>query len=250
MIDEENPRDHGIYLLGNNNNVSNNYAAYNARNGIRSEGENNLINSNVLENNGESGIAVWVDNPLEGRHFTISKNLIINNPKDGIAINGGGSGEKPFDLKIHNNTIVSEFSQAGLRIINGSRYVKIKNNIIMGNFSQAFLGTDNKSIEGYEEDHNIFYGTGAFYYNGIHYENLISYKSKSSWGTNSIFENPNLKSDYSLSSNSIAKENGTDVGLSFEGEKPSIGAFEFGEDGVINASVPSIMLKRSNTDVQ
>lgn len=226
------PRDHGIYIFGNNNIVARNYVAYNARNGIRMEGENNQVHANVLMKNGESGMSVWVDAPLKGKNITISKNIIIDNPKYGIVIDGAGSGEKPYNIKIYNNTIRSEMSKVGMRVVNGSESVKIINNIVMGKFSKAVLETDPKSTKGYEENYNIFYSNGAFYYKGLYCSDLESYKAKSSFGRNSFSDNPALQADFSLGKNSIAQEKGMNVGIPFAGKRPSIGAKDVGEIGI------------------
>ena len=231
-IEEDNPTDHGVYLLGNNNDISNNFIAYNARSGIRMEGENNSIDSNLITSNGESGISVWVDYSLKARNITISRNVIADHPQDSIRVNGAGEGERPIDIKVYNNTIVNHnTARYGIRFINGVRQIQSINNIITGNYSKGLFQIHSESIEGDTEDYNIYFGTGSFYYNGIRYDDFLSYKLGSSMGTHSTFENPDLRTDYSLSEDSIALEGGIDVSIPFNGDRPNIGALGGDGDG-------------------
>ena len=221
-----NRRAHGIYVLGNNNLVETNTIHSNARIGIRMEGRNNIITENTIHDNKEYGIAVWVDAPLEAMNIFIQKNLIVNNAKGGIRIWGEGSGGKPDTIYVYNNTIVNSPGEEGLVITGGAKNMKIKNNIIMGQFTKQLIGTDSQSVQGYEEDFNIFYGSGFFGYNSVLYNTFDQYRSASSWGTNSMSGDPQLRPDYTLSPGSIAIDKGTNVGLPFNGNAPDIGAFE------------------------
>lgn len=97
------------------------------------EGENNIIDSNIVKSNGESGIGIWVDDTLKGTNITISRKVIVDHPKDSIGIDGAGKGAKPIDIKVCNNTIVSQkTAQYGIKIVNGANQVKVINNIITG----------------------------------------------------------------------------------------------------------------------
>lgn len=219
-------KDHGIYILGNNNLVEGNNVHSNTRNGIRMEGENNIIKANVIYDNPEWGISIWVDDPLKAENISLQQNLIYNNTYGGIAVRGSGSGGKPNRIYIYNNTIVNATGKNGLYVIDGVKNIKIKNNIFKGQYSQGVIATDSQSVEGYEEDYNIFYGSGAFRYNSVVYSSLEEYRIASSWSANSMNMDPMLDNDYHLNKGSIAIDKGTDIGISFAGVAPDIGAFE------------------------
>lgn len=219
-------RAHGIYVLGNSNVVEGNTIHSNARIGIRMEGKSNVIKGNMIHDNKEYGIGIWVDAPLEATDIFIHRNLILNNAKGGIRIWGEGSGGKPDTIYVYNNTIVSSTGEEGLVITGGSKNIKIKNNIMTGQFAKQIIWTDSQSVQGYEEDFNIFYGSGFLGYNSVLYNTFEQYRSASSWGMNSMTGDPQLKPDYTLSPGSIAIDKGTNVGMPFSGKAPDIGAFE------------------------
>ena len=223
-ITEENPMDHGIYILGSNNKVSDNAIMDNALSGIRMEGENNVVERNTIRNNGDFGLTVYVDAPLKGRNIRISNNLFIDNKRGGISIYGQGSGEKPSRIQICNNTIVSRHAEFGLRILRGARHVTVFNNIISGDYRRAFIKTDAESTQGYEEDYTIFFGKGRYGYKGILYDDLSAYQKVSSGSRNSITANPLLGSDFMPLTGSPAINTGKDIGLPFTGPAPDRGA--------------------------
>jgi len=226
-ISKENPLDHGIYLLGSNNKITGNIVASNAVVGIRAEGENNIIERNQIKNNGDFGATVYVDAPLKGKNILISKNTFLDNRKGGISIYGHGSGEKPSGIKIYNNTIRSERSEFGIRIIHGPFHVKIMNNIIFGDYSGAILKIDSESSDGVEEDYNNYYGTGGYFYRDKRYMAFPEYKKVSKSSAHSITENPFLGIDFMPLSISPVIDKGKDIGFPFYGKAPDIGAKEF-----------------------
>ena len=219
---------HGVYVLGNDNRISGNIINENARNGIRMEGEDNIFEGNVIYDNREFGITLWVDAPMKGEDLIIRKNLLLNNKRGGISLYGQGSGKSPERVYIYNNTIVHKNTEFGLRIINGPREVKVKNNIIMGRYRDAFIYIDEESLAGYEEDFNLFHGTGGFYFGGKIFGSINGYRASSRQGRHSLSENPHLQKEYVPGKGSPAIDRGTDVGIAFHGSAPDIGAFETG----------------------
>lgn len=219
--------DHGVYLAGNGNFVEGNNIYSNARMGIRMEGNGNTITDNDIHSNGEHGIAIWVDAPFQSNGTSIQKNLIVDNIYGGIRIWGEGSGAKPDNVFLYNNTITNSSAMDGIYVTGGATNIKVKNNIIKGSYSGVMLGVENSTV-GYEENNNIVSGSGRFVFGSQYFNSFEQYQQAVAPNAqSSLNQDPLLQQDYSLSPGSPAIDNGTYVGIPFMGSAPDIGAVEF-----------------------
>ncbi|MBI4527283.1 MAG: right-handed parallel beta-helix repeat-containing protein [Deltaproteobacteria bacterium] len=230
---------HGIYVFGDGNSVRNNRVYSNARQGVRMQGNGNVISENRIWQNGEYGIAIWVDAPGSANRTSITKNLINENRRGGIRIWGEGSGGKPDTVYIYSNTISNGSARDALYATGGAKNIKVKNNIVEGNFTNVILGVEN-STEGYEEDNNLFYGSGWYVFGTGYYRTYEDYRSRSGQGGQSLNDrDPFLESDFTLNAASPAIDEGTYIGFPFSGLAPDLGAFESNYTNELAAPTPT-----------
>ncbi|BBO87716.1 hypothetical protein DSCOOX_08960 [Desulfosarcina ovata subsp. ovata] len=167
---------HGIYVLGNDNQVGGNIVRANAGVGIRLEGERNRFEDNVIEDNLDFGITIWVDAPMKGEDLVIRNNLLRDNQRGGISVYGQGDGEKPRNVLLSGNIIVNQNGEYGIRVMEGCCQVRVMENTFQGAFSKAVLYVDEASLVGYEEHDSHIESTGGFYFKNKTYDSYTAYK--------------------------------------------------------------------------
>ncbi|MFZ5569578.1 MAG: right-handed parallel beta-helix repeat-containing protein [Thermodesulfobacteriota bacterium] len=176
---------HGVYILGNDNEVRANQVSGNARVGIRMEGDRNRIERNRLLENGDFGLSVWVDPPLTCSDTIISGNDFENNLRGGISLYGQGQGGKPQRIHIAGNRLHHVTADCGIRLMAGVRQVRINLNRIIGRYEDGFLIVEKGAASGYSETNNLFCGKGAFVYLDREYSSFSQYRAASGQGKGS-----------------------------------------------------------------
>jgi uncharacterized repeat protein (TIGR02059 family) len=138
------------------------------------------------------------------------------------------SGSILNDIFIYNNIITpnSVTHSTAVQIDNSgtASNINIKNNIITGHNNQSWLRVNNTgSINGLHITHNGLYNNSSN-------DPIFSGNAPTDYQfANNITSNPLLVSstDYHLQSSSPYIDAGTDVGISYSGRAPDIGAFEY-----------------------
>lgn len=119
------PLDHGIYCIGNTNQIIGNICLNNPfGSGIRVGNWNHVIGSNVCKNNGRSGIVVAGTN--DTHDLIIEANRLKANTLDGIEINS--STYQPHDLIIKENVIFDN-GRSNLQIKHDIGTVTVQGNL-------------------------------------------------------------------------------------------------------------------------
>ena len=120
--------------------------------------------------------------------------------------------------------------------------VFIRNNIFFESVNFC-LSSGNKACEAFTFDNNCYYQSskqkqvikwcgGAAKGGGDYFmEDLKAYQAKSGKEMHTIFADPRLTPKYTLQSDSPAIYAGIDVGYTYSGSAPDMGAFEFADDG-------------------
>lgn len=165
----------------------------------------------------------------------IKNNLLINNLEQIVIAQTGSQ-----DNKVYNNTLIAGATTVkGLWFRNTAETGNIyKNNLIYGinQNSPDLLIETTETVEG---DYNLIYNVQQlnFLYGATTYTTLASWRTASSQDANSIAQDPLLNDNYSIPTNSPAKDAGvtlTEVIDDFrrlgrpQGAEYDIGAMEFG----------------------
>jgi parallel beta-helix repeat protein len=232
-----NTQDHGIYLhAGHNNIVRNNVISGMSGYGIHvydavasggqwaAAGYNNItIEGNVITGSRErAGIIIYPDE-IEAQNFKIQKNVIANNPINGIRIRGN-----THDIEIYNNTFYNNGwgaanadDQSAISLRDQEiRNVVVKNNIIEMSQSGAFHIQNREQSEGVVAERNLYWGQGS--------PQLRNVTDPSALYGDALLKNPD-NNDFQILQASPAIDAGVNVGLPFKGSAPDLGAIEFGE---------------------
>ncbi len=192
-----NPIDHGIYVRGIGNIIENNVVSNNISHGIHLYSNvvgavnDNIIRGNIVHDNGSRGILLAAGDGNIAYNNTVYNNGVHDN-REGIGIGFGAS-----NSAVYNNTVTGGSGICiNIRLGEGVNSI-IKNNICW------HTGSDSVSNG----------GSGSMISN-----NLL--------GIDPLFVNEAAK-DFHLQIGSPAIDAGVDVGLSFIGAAPDMGAFEF-----------------------
>ena len=200
---------------------------------------------NYVEGAGIYGITTGIGSVCQGDNYiqkdTIIRNNIIYNVKGaGICITAQGSrsanGKTNITdgIKVLNNTVDTNRSSAGYGLIrieqadNGAsgilRNIDVKNNICLN--AQTVPGVTVGTVSNLVITNNLFWGSGTRNMWG-------SGKAQNTVVADPEFRGPAGKSDgYELIASSPALDVGVNVGLSFSGLNPDLGAIEFGTGGI------------------
>ncbi len=195
--------------------------------------EESIVDRNYVYNNNNYGI--WI----QGNHNTISRNIIYGNNFYAIFITGeedywNGYKDSGDDNIIINNTVVDNngfgmwiWAGAGKEVNNTT----VKNNIFMNNTDYQFYAYP-YAQSGMQMDGNNYVSssTSLIGYNNVNYNTVESFRQATGQGAHSVSFNPGFvdaaNHDYHLQNTSLLIDRGIDVGLSFRGTAPDIGAFE------------------------
>lgn len=258
---EKSTYDYGLKIYNNKFIVKNNIPIWttHAIQGINLELRRYLQDIYVYDNyfkNHPNGI--WIDvtiNEGEGYSSCEIKNLYIyrnlfenigitgNGGGYGIQINGYGTNSNmTFDnIQITNNTIATKVLPKpwdGVKWDIGgvTKNVIVRNNIIKGFSGRPFLmsvGIPGAKVDNFSLENNLYFdnGTNSSNFSGINVTNLVD--------QNNITGNPLFVSatDYNLQANSPAVDRGMDIGVTYLGNGPDIGAFESVYSADINTGI-------------
>lgn len=160
-----------------------------------------IIRHNYISGADEDGIQLIDYDGDSGREFFIHHNVIINSAMVGLGCTQGGNTVEDFEGSImeepayvHNN-VFSDNDHG----ITGGENMLVFNNIIM---NSSTVGIKKLDI-GSTADYNCFFNNGTDFLNA-------------NFGPNNIFENPMIKTDFSLEQNSPCIDTGVKT-FSFNG---------------------------------
>jgi parallel beta-helix repeat protein len=171
-----------------------------------------MIRNNVIESNREDGIQL-IDYPgLSSRTFHIHNNLIKDNSMAGLGLMADGvtkedySGASiPEPIEVYNNTFVSNPYS-----ITGGDAVTVRNNIFFGSTKIGVKNVDAGSSVSY----NLFWN------------NAVNYQASNVITAHTILADPRLDASDHLQPGSPAIDAGTNVGITYHGAAPDLGAYE------------------------
>jgi hypothetical protein len=194
---------------------------------------NSIIRYNNIYNGSKHGI--YIGN--RSKDVAIYYNVLSNNVHEDLTFTQTAGGSVS-NINFYNNTIEggAEKIRSSIRVMANSNLNRfdVKNNIFILESSYTCfieyengltIASSNSSI-----DYNIYYnpaGVGNKFQNSSNkYLTFADWQSGTIVDAHSAFVNPLLNTDFTLKSGSPAFEVGTDVGLSFEGKYPNIGAYQ------------------------
>ncbi|MBN2717650.1 MAG: right-handed parallel beta-helix repeat-containing protein, partial [Deltaproteobacteria bacterium] len=182
------------------------------RDAVLLESNNSTIRNCIVRDSGDAGIVIW-----NGTNCEISNNLIINNDY-GITSNSSGTNY------VYNNTIASNNEWGVLY----SDFDDFRNNNI------CFNGNEGVTVStGVTFTYNNVYGNAGGNYDGG--SNLTDQTGIN--GNLSVDPGFVDMSGYRLSSGSLVVNQGTDVGIPYDGAAPDMGAFEYdAQTATVNVS--------------
>ena len=210
--------------------------------------KNNTIRYNFIKdvyaktNTNGGGIVIAGNTAPERRHSYFIYGNIILNPAlgtnddfqgGGITVNIGGDA----NLHIYNNVIYNEGGthtngRGAIRVYNSQGYplqnVYIYNNIIYEpNYRYIFLSGSGTPWQNVRVDNNIYYPATSF--SAFVLGEISSNHDNQSVFANPLFvsSNPQVREDFKLAPGSPAIDAGFDIGLSYDGLAPDIGAYEY-----------------------
>ena len=233
---------YGIYFNGNYQNVSHNTIYECTKTGIAPLGNNNIIQHNIIHHNSEYGIGTWINDSQTLNDLTIQFNIIYDNIRQDIQLNGDGPGGEPDKVNVFNNTILNKSADSGICVYGGCRNLKIKNNIISGIYEHGGLNLPTVTMDGFEADYNIFFQTDVILIHSQTYT-FSDYHQLFGLGENSFYANPLINEDFTLRHDSIAIDSGTMIGAEISGYQADMGAIEFSKNNVL----PSANFMANNT---
>lgn len=166
----------------------------------------------------------------------VAHNVVVNAKNYGIADDGPAGNH---NNKFYNNTVYGGCTGSGLICMYETSDSIWKNNIVFepGGYLMQ-VGANAKS--GFISDYNCFYDTTNPKFKwGNHVDQTFSaWQADSSQDMNSITCDPGFQSPqtggFQLNKDSCCIDQGVDVGLSFKGTAPDIGAYEYGGDTTIS----------------
>ena len=187
--------------------------------GIYDDGRDCTFDGNYIEHTtGGPNITIGANG------ITLRRNISVNSTM-GIIIESGS------DIRIYNNTTYGNNSR-GIFIKPGVSGAKVKNNISFEPSADYAFSAVSSAIS--ELDHNLWYASGDIAeYDGQGYLDFDTYRNGTaphevhSFSSDPRFLSPEGK-DFALQSSSPAIDAGADVGLSYNGHAPDMGAIEFG----------------------
>ncbi len=197
-----------------------------------------IIRYNYISGADEDGIQLIDYDGDSGRTFQIHHNIIRNSAMVGLGSTRNGNTVEDFEGSnmVENTFVFNNVFDNNDYGITGAINMLVFNNIFTNSETVAIKKLDNNSIA----DYNCFFNNESDFINASN-------------GTNSIFENPLLQSDYSLEAESPCIEAGITTyainGLSqtvdnedFFGNFPDIGAKEFTDGLPIENTAPLVSL--------
>ena len=203
--------DSAAIILFEDAEVDSNYIYDNINYGIYIQGNRNRITRNVIYDNNRytiiitGNLDIWNNYKNAGDDNVLLNNTITDNNGYGIWIWAGDGQESQNNI--------------------------VKNNIFANNTGYQFYAYP-YAQSGMQMDGNnyISSSTPLIGYNNVNYNTVESFRQATGQGAHSVSLNPNFvdatNHDYHLQSTSQMIDRGLDVGLSFYGEAPDIGAFE------------------------
>lgn len=177
---------------------------------------NILIEENFVAKSRErSGIIVAAEAgnvPVDIDSLVIRNNVVVNNPLHGIILIGWSEIK---NIQIYHNTIYGNADNA-IQIYEKVKNVIIKNNIICTKAGKKHIDNDPNAP-------NIIVERNLYYPAPIAVKNI---KDINPVLGDPLFIDPD-HNDFNLKKGSIAIDAGINLGLSFKGAAPDLGAFEF-----------------------
>lgn len=188
----------------------------------------------------ESARALYI---VYGSDITIYRNTIYENKGPGISIDDTAVG--PID--VYNNTLYNndqhgvDWGDLFLHDAGGGRdpIIRIKNNIV--SHTQAGTYTydwENAPFTHVDADHNLLYdstGTDDIQRGGAQYRTYAAYQAAGHEPNTIVSQDPLFNNavgaDFTLQAGSPAIDAGVDLGYSYQGNAPDIGAQEYPSDG-------------------